>query len=254
VGEVSDRRVREAESWDRLSAAQSADVAALEQVSATWGSIYDMLLGGLGPLDGLRLLDCGTGLGLLARSAVARGASVVGFDISPDSLKKAKSLAEPGTEPVQYLQAGFEELPFPDATFRAAVGMFVLHHVELGPATRELARVMAPGGTAAFIETWQRNPLLRAARRLRGHCGVAMYGTEDEEPLAPRDIDTVRAAGFDVELEYPGLVFLRLFDNNVLKGRWPGVSRLLAKSDDALSHFKPIKPYGYYCVLRLTRR
>jgi len=253
---VSDRQRAEAAVWDEISARQAADVAALEAVSQQWGSIHDMLLENL-PVEGARVIDCGCGAGILSRAMAKRDAHVIAFDVSHGSLKLAREagVAErtPGP-PVQYLQSAFERLPFADATFTAAVGMFVLHHIELPAGARELARVMAPGGKASFIETWQRNPLIKAARRLRGHCGVAMYGTEDEKPLEPADLDHLRRAGFDVELEYPGLVLLGLFDNNVLKGRSARASKLLRRGDELLGKLELVKPWGYYCVIRLTRR
>jgi SAM-dependent methyltransferase len=248
---VTERRLAEQRAWDDVAARQMADIAALEHVASQWGSIYDTLLDGLGSLSGMRVLDCGAGMGLLSRAAAERGAHVVGFDVSHRSLMTARA-AQTGTT-AAFLQAAFEQLPFADVSLPHAVGMFVLHHVELGPAARELARVLQPGGTAAFIETWQRNPLLKVARRLRGRCGVAMYGTPDEQPLQPSDLDTLRTAGFDVTLDYPGLVLLRLFDNNVLKGRWRFASRMLSRADRALDRVGPVKPYGYYVVIRLTR-
>jgi SAM-dependent methyltransferase len=253
---VSDRQKAEAAAWDEISARQAADVAALEAVSQQWGSIHDMLLRDL-PIEGARVIDCGCGSGTFSRAMAKRRAHVIAFDVSLGSLRLAReagSVEQTPGEPVQYLQSAFERLPFPDATFAAAVGMFVLHHIELPAGARELARVMAPGGQAAFIETWQRNPLLKLARRLRGHCGVAMYGTPDEKPLEPADLDHLRRAGFDVELEYPGLVLMSLLDNNVLKGRSARASKVLQGADELLGKIKAVKPWGYYCVIRLTRR
>lgn len=96
---------------------------------------------------GVRLLDVATGPGHLAAEASRRGAEVIGVDVSPAMVEIARSL---------YPQAGFQEgdaedLPFPDASFDAAVmnyGLLHLSRPEL--AVEEAFRVLKPGGRFAF--------------------------------------------------------------------------------------------------------
>jgi SAM-dependent methyltransferase len=50
------------------------------------------------------------------------------------------------------VQADAEQLPFEDATFDIVFGHAVLHHIpDLQRALREFRRVLAPGGTLAFM-------------------------------------------------------------------------------------------------------
>lgn len=242
----------ERQAWDDMAARSASDMAALEEAGPGWKWWFDIAAARLAPLDGVRVLDCGCGEGALARALTERGARVAAFDVSPGQIALAQRASGGATAP-GYACSIFEALPFADGAFGAAAGTFVLHHVEIGAAVRELARVLAPGGRATFMETWQRNPLLRLARGLRGHFGVARYGTDDERPLEPRDVRRIRAAGFDVRLEYPGFVFFRLFGNNVLRGRLPRLARLLTRLDYLFERIPFVRPFSYYCVLHLTR-
>ena len=60
--------------------------------------------------------------------------------------------------------ASGEKLPFVDKSFDLVVGKAVLHHLDPVAGSRELARVLAPGGRAAFSEPLGTNPLLVFAR------------------------------------------------------------------------------------------
>lgn len=251
---TTERRRAEMQAWDEV-AERTLDESVLADVARQWGPFYDVVLDAVEP-KGKRILDGGCGEGILARRAADRGGDVVAFDLSPGMVRSAADLGRPGEPVVRYACSAFEELPFPDATFDAAIGMFVLHHVDLAPAARELARVLKPGARASFVETWQRNPLIRAGRKLRGRFGVAMYGTPDESPLLASDLDTLRAAGFDVRMEYPHFVFFKLVANNLLKRRPAArpLTLLLDWADETLTKVRAVRPYTYYAIVHLRRR
>lgn len=234
--------------WDREAAARAPEEVDLGEQG--WADVIARLLDAAGPLSGRRVLDCGCGRGALSRAAAARGAEVVGVDVSERMLHTA---VEAGGA-AAYLLADLAALPLAPASVDAAVGMFVLHHVDLAAAADELARVLRPGGRGVFLETWQRNPLIRAARRLRGRTGIARHGTPDERPLVPADLDLLRRAGFVVEVAFPAFMLFRLFDNNILRGRVPLASRILRAVDVALDRVRPLRPWGYYVAVLLTRR
>jgi SAM-dependent methyltransferase len=108
------------------------------------------LLDAAGVAPGLSVLDVATGPGYAAAECMARGASAVGVDLSPAMLELARSL-HPGAE---FVEADVEALPFPDASFDAAVGNFVVLHLgRPEQAAAELARVVRPGGGVA-LTTW----------------------------------------------------------------------------------------------------
>ena len=96
---------------------------------------------------GTRLLDVATGPGYVAARASERGVETVGADFSETMLAYARDQV-PGAE---FVHADATGLPFDDATFDAVVAAFLLLH--LGSPERavaEAARVLRPGGRAAF--------------------------------------------------------------------------------------------------------
>ncbi len=96
---------------------------------------------------GTRLLDLATGPGYGAARAAARGASVVGVDVAHEMVRLARRL-HPGLD-IRHGDA--EQLPFPDDSFDAVTGNFVvLHLARPEQAAREFARVLVPGGHVAL--------------------------------------------------------------------------------------------------------
>ncbi len=95
------------------------------------------------------VLDVGTGEGQIARRAVAGGARrVVGVDPTVGQLEAARTR---GGGPA-YARASAPALPFPDATFQAAVACLVFEHIEdADGALAEVGRVLADGGRFLFF-------------------------------------------------------------------------------------------------------
>jgi len=99
--------------------------------------------------DGERVLDVGTGTGVLA-AAVARrfpGARVTGIDPSEAFVAHARESWDP---PVTFEVADARSLPFDDDSFDRCVSLFALNFVpDPGRAVAEMRRVTRPGGTLA---------------------------------------------------------------------------------------------------------
>ena len=103
------------------------------------------------------VLDVGCGGGFLSNRLAAAGYSVVGIDLSPESLKVAERHDHTGT--VRYQVADAYKLPFPDASFDVVTSMDFLEHVEdPARAIAEASRVLRPGGLF-FFHTFNRNPV-----------------------------------------------------------------------------------------------
>ena len=102
-----------------------------------------------GVKSGDRLLDVGTGTGLLARIAAARGANAVGIDHSAGMLGQAQARADQDAvgSRTEFLPMDAEALQFQDEAFDVAVSLFVLRHLP-NPlaAAREMYRTLKPGG------------------------------------------------------------------------------------------------------------
>ena len=105
------------------------------------------LLDAVGAGRGTRLLDLATGPGYVAGRAVARGAEVVGLDLSERMLAFATEHV-PGAE---FVRGDVTALPFEDESFNAVTAAFLLLHLaEPERAPAEAARVLESGGAAAF--------------------------------------------------------------------------------------------------------
>ena len=107
------------------------------------------ILGALGPLGGRRVLDLGCGKGRFARILAARGAQVIGLDVSAAMLARADGSS------LHRVQGSARRLPFAPSTFDAAVAVEVFEHVEPGAldaALAEAARVLRPGGILIIVD------------------------------------------------------------------------------------------------------
>jgi len=102
---------------------------------------------------GKNVLDVGCGGGGLARDLSARGAQVIGLDISEQQL--ADAIAHDGRSGARYLVGSAQGLPLEDGSTDVVVFMRSLHHVpasDLGLALREACRVLRPGGAVYVAE------------------------------------------------------------------------------------------------------
>jgi SAM-dependent methyltransferase len=101
----------------------------------------------LPPVDGLRCLDLGCGEGHNTRLLAARGARVVGLDISEIFVAAART-AGGG---VRYVVGDGAGLPFAPASFDAATAFMSLMDVaDPEGVLGEVARVLRPGGVLQF--------------------------------------------------------------------------------------------------------
>ena len=117
--------------------------------------VYDAVLDAARLRAGDRVLDVGTGPGLLARRAARRvGATgrVVGIDPSPAAVRSASRRSSVN---LAFEVGSAQQLPFADGSFDVVVSMLALHHVggaDLGQAFREAYQVLAPGGRVVVAD------------------------------------------------------------------------------------------------------
>jgi SAM-dependent methyltransferase len=101
------------------------------------------------PPAGREVVDIGCGDGSLVRALAARGASVVGVEVSEAAVARAQDGRH------RYVVGRADALPLEDASVDACVLMRSLHHVpaEAMPrAFEECARVLRPGGAMYVAE------------------------------------------------------------------------------------------------------
>lgn len=118
---------------------------------------------------GQRLLDVGTGTGLLARQFARQGAVVAGTDIAAGQINAAREAAAAEALEIDFRVAATEALPFADASFDAVTAMQCWLYFDPERASREVTRVLAPGGvlvTAHFSWLPRRDAIARASEAL----------------------------------------------------------------------------------------
>jgi ubiquinone/menaquinone biosynthesis C-methylase UbiE len=101
-----------------------------------------------------RALEIGAGTGYFSLNLARQGVigHAVATDISPGMLECLAQTARELDVDVETRQADAESLPFPDRSFDLVLGHAVLHHLPgLDRALAEFHRVLAPGGTLAFM-------------------------------------------------------------------------------------------------------
>jgi ubiquinone/menaquinone biosynthesis C-methylase UbiE len=112
-----------------------------------------------------RMLDVGCGTGAASRAAAATGATVVGIDLSPQMIQQAVGLAD-GIENVDFEVADAEQLPFGDREFTSVLCSNSFHHYpDPLEATREMTRVLAPGGRLVIGDACADRAMARIADR-----------------------------------------------------------------------------------------
>lgn len=222
-----------------------------------WGlyDLYAYALALLGDLKDRAVLDCGCGPGHTSVMLAKRGAKVTAFDTSTEQLGTARKLAEANSVAVTFVCRPFEELEFADESFDLVFGAFVLHHVDLARASRQLKRILRPGGQAVFIENSALNPILMAARnKVCGRFGVPQYSDNHEHPLTQRDISILQNTfPGDCRIHFPSLLFFRLLDFYVFKRQWAWMTSLLKGCDRLAGHVPVIRRYGYLQVIELGK-
>jgi SAM-dependent methyltransferase len=139
---VTDDRQRTVDDYDQMADVY-ADDAEVEPMKAT----YDRptILAMAGDVGGKRVLDVGCASGVLTRLFVERGASVVGIDLNPRLIERAR---ERLADRAEFRVADIAQpLPFEDASFDVVAASLVLHYLaSWGPPLREFARILRPGG------------------------------------------------------------------------------------------------------------
>ena len=137
-----------AEVWDRLADDWQIQVGDDGDTNRRLNS-DPVLRDLLGDVAGLDLLDAGCGTGYLARELAAKGARVVGVDVSPKMIAIAREQAPDIDFRVDTL-TGLASVD--DAAFDRVVANYVLMDTpDLDAAVRSFHRVLRPGGVAVLV-------------------------------------------------------------------------------------------------------
>lgn len=133
------------------------ETARLEAQASGMQSFMHNFLVAAGLQPGMRVLDLGSGAGdmsLAARSVVGESGSILGVDITPASLTRARErVAAAGFENVAFIEADLTRDFALDDEFNAIVGNLVLMYLpNREELLKSLTRRLRPGGIVAFGE------------------------------------------------------------------------------------------------------
>jgi len=147
----------------------------------------------------LRVLDIGTGTGVLAEELARLGIGVIGVDRSSRMLEAARAKLEAAELPaeVELREGDAHHLPLADDEVDAAFAHMVLHSLHTpADAVREMVRVVKPGGVVVVVDF-----VLHEQEWMREELGVLWLGFELDEVrdwfaaagLEAVDVDVIEA-------------------------------------------------------------
>jgi ubiquinone/menaquinone biosynthesis C-methylase UbiE len=142
------------------------------------GPLAADLVARVAPQPGERVLDVACGTGIVARTiaqALAGQVELTGIDISPLMLAVAREAARAEGAAITWHAGDATTLPFADGAFDLVLCQQALQLMpDMGAATREMHRVLVPGGRVA-ISAWtsiERNPFdMLVAQAFQRHVG-----------------------------------------------------------------------------------
>lgn len=147
------------------------------------------------------VIDLGAGAGMdsfLAANAVGPKGAVLGFDLTPEMLERAKrNAAEGGYTNVAFQPTDIERLPLPDAAADAATSNCVINLTpDKGAVYREIFRVLKPGGRFAIADIVLRGEA-KDVQAFRERSDKGSWCTCTSGALREQDyLAAIRAAGF----------------------------------------------------------
>jgi SAM-dependent methyltransferase len=155
---------------------------------------------------GEQVVDCGSGAGtdaLIAARLVGPDGAVIGVDLTPEMLAKARRSAElAGLSNVEFLEGTLEALPIPSGWADVVISNGVLNLVpDKAAALGEMFRVLRPGGRLQLVDIVLSRPVVGVSKQdvsLWTGC-IAGGLLEDElhalvEAAGFRDVAIVRGA------------------------------------------------------------
>ena len=158
----------------------------------------------LAPQPGERVIDVGSGPGLLAHEiaeAVGPDGAVCGVEPSESMLAiAARRTPAAGSAPVEFIPGDALALPVADAAFDAAVATQIYEYVEDIPsALAELRRVLRPGGRVLILDTDWDSVVWRSSDADRMRRVLAAWDEHLADPHLPRRLTgLLDDAGFEI--------------------------------------------------------
>ena len=102
-------------------------------------------------LKGQRVLDLGTGTGVIPRNMYKYGAEWTGTDISPEQITQARRLADEGNMKISFQTVSAEQICFPDESFDVITACQCFWYFDHEKVMPKLAKLLSPGGKLLIL-------------------------------------------------------------------------------------------------------
>jgi SAM-dependent methyltransferase len=185
-----------------------------------------------------RVLDVATGGGHTALAFAGVAARAVAYDLTEDMLRAARAfITGRGAANVGFVAGDVAALPFREGTFPVVTCRIAPHHfANVGAAVREIARVLAPGGSFLLQDILgQDDPKISA------------FITEVERRRDPSHVRAYRAREWAAFLRGAGLTVMEETVTTKLRPwkEWTGRMRMAPQALRELEDFIRAAPADY---------
>ena len=101
--------------------------------------------------DGQKVLDIGTGTGVLPRNMYKFGAKWTGTDIAENQIEQAKRLSEEAGMDIEFFASKGEEVAFPDDTFDVITACQCIWYFDHDITSETFARMLKSNGSFLIL-------------------------------------------------------------------------------------------------------
>lgn len=152
--------------------------------------------------DGQKVLDIGTGTGVLPRNMHRYGAKWIGTDISENQIAQAKLLASENGMDIEFYSCPAEKVDYPDNTFDVITVCQCIWYLDAKEISKSFSRMLKPGGKLLILYMgWlpYEDPVAGKSEEiiLKHNPNWSSYGDTVHPVFVPEEL----SAGFDKILQ-----------------------------------------------------